>query len=100
MKKKWLKGCVISLLAAGVVSVGGIIHAEEAEVIDMTLTKDVDSMTPGPHFLKRKTIYIYPHQTDRPSDPNQGLKVVGQRVFYEGVDNYAWVSFIARTDNS
>ena len=41
MKKKWLKGCVISLLAAGVVSTGGI---SWAETIDMTSAENLSGI--------------------------------------------------------
>ena len=72
MKKKWLKGCVISLLAAGVVSVGGAAQAK-VEIIDFSDSKSpFDSM--GVYDkAPQESLVIFSHDTKRPQDPNQGL---------------------------
>ena len=41
MKKKWLKSCVLSILAAGVVSTGGV---SQAETIDMTSAENLSGI--------------------------------------------------------
>ena len=56
MKKKWLKGCVISLLAAGVVSTGGV---SQAETIDMTSAENLSGIVIDDPTAEVKNTYTY-----------------------------------------
>lgn len=97
MKKKWLKGCVISLLAAGVVSVGGAAQAK-VEIIDFSGSNSpFDSMGVYDKAPK-ESLVIFSHDTKRPQDPNQGLIIFGSRLKFEKADPNSLVTI--RTDNA
>lgn len=56
MKKKWLKSCVLSILAAGVVSTGGI---SWAETIDMTSAENLSGIVIDEPTAEVKNTYTY-----------------------------------------
>ena len=56
MKKKWLKGCVLSILAAGVVSTGGV---SQAETIDMTAAGNLSGIVISDPTAEVENTYTY-----------------------------------------
>ena len=56
MKKKWLKSCVLSILAAGVVSTGGV---SQAETIDMTATGNLSGIVIDDPTAEVENTYTY-----------------------------------------
>lgn len=56
MKKKWLKSCVLSILAAGVVSTGGI---SRAETVDMTTAENLSGIEINSPEEEIKNTYTY-----------------------------------------
>ena len=56
MKKKWLKSCVLSILAAGVVSTGGV---SQAETIDMTAAGNLSGIEISDPTAEVENTYTY-----------------------------------------